>query len=102
MSRTSTNTDTSAPGAAGRHYVYILKCADGTYYTGWTTDPERRLKVHNSGRGAKYTRSRRPVEIAHLEEFGTRSEALKREAAVKKLSREDKTALIEGGDLPPG
>ncbi len=90
----STNTDTKVPAAAQHHYVYILMCADGTYYTGWTTDPERRLKAHNSGRGAKYTRSRRPVEIVHLEEFRTNSEALKREALIKKLPREDKIVLI--------
>ena len=99
MSLMSTSTDTAAAEAVRHHYVYILRCADGTYYTGWTTDPERRLKAHNSGRGAKYTRSRRPVEIVHLEELGTKSEALKREAAIKKLSREEKTALTERGRL---
>ena len=92
----STSTDTAAPEAAVHHYVYILKCADGTFYTGWTTDPERRLKAHNSGRGAKYTRSRRPLEIVHLEEFDTKSEALKREAAIKALTREEKQAVIDG------
>ena len=51
-----------------KNYVYILRCADGTYYTGFTTDPDRRLKVHNSGKGAKYTRSRRPVELIYMEE----------------------------------
>ena len=75
------------------HYVYILKCADGTLYTGWTTNLENRIKAHNSKKGAKYTRSRTPVELFYNEEFETKSEALKREAAIKKMSRADKTML---------
>lgn len=75
------------------HYVYILKCADGTLYTGWTTNLENRIKAHNSKKGAKYTRSRTPVELFYSEEFETKSEALKREAAIKKMSRADKTML---------
>ena len=76
------------------HYVYILRCYDGSLYTGWTTDLEHRVKAHNEGKGAKYTRSRSPVELVYHEEFGTKSEALKREAAIKRLSREEKLTLI--------
>ena len=76
------------------HYVYILRCIDGSLYTGWTTDLEHRLASHNEGTGAKYTRSRRPVELVYHEVYETRSEALKREAAIKRLSREKKLALI--------
>ena len=77
-------------------YVYILCCSDGTLYTGWTTDVVRRLKAHNAGKaGAKYTRSRRPVKLVYAEEQPGMSEALKREAAVKKLTRQEKLTLIE-------
>jgi predicted GIY-YIG superfamily endonuclease len=79
-------------------YVYILRCSDGTLYTGSTDNVERRVAVHNSGKGAKYTRSRRPVEIVYREEYETYSAALKREAAIKKLSRRDKLALLVGID----
>ena len=75
------------------NYTYILKCADGTYYTGWTTDLEQRLKTHNEGTGAKYTRARLPVTLAYAELHETKSEAMKREAAIKKLSRKEKEAL---------
>ena len=73
----------------------MLRCADGSLYTGWTTDPERRLKAHNAGRGAKYTRSRRPVELAYLEQWDTPREAMRREWQLKQLSRAEKLALIE-------
>ena len=76
------------------YYVYILRCADGTLYTGYTDDVERRLRVHNSGKGAKYTRSRRPVALAYAEEWPDKSAALKREAAIKRLGRAEKLALI--------
>ena len=76
--------------------VYILRCADGTLYTGWTTDLERRLRAHNSGQGAKYTRGRRPVRLVYREEQLTRSAAQRREAAIRRLSRADKLKLIEG------
>ena len=79
------------------NYVYILECADGTYYTGWTTDPARRLFTHNSGKGAKYTRSRLPVKMVFCESCVTKSDALKREREIKKMSREEKTALISEG-----
>ncbi len=81
-----------------KHYVYILKCADGTFYTGWSTDPIRRTKAHNSGKGAKYTRPRRPVTLVYTEEYGDKSTALKREYAIKQLSRKDKEELIADYD----
>lgn len=77
------------------HYVYILECADGSYYTGYTTDPERRTSEHNSGEGAKYTRGRTPVEVIHLEEYGTQSDAMSREYEIKQLSRKQKEELVE-------
>jgi len=76
------------------YYVYILRCSDGSLYTGITTDPERRLEEHNSGTGAKYTRCRRPVSMVYTETAENRSEASKREAAIKALSRAQKLALI--------
>ena len=78
-----------------KNYVYILRCADGTLYCGWTTDPEKRLKAHNAGKGAKYTRSRGPCEIVYLESFNSKSDAMKREYAIKQLSREEKLSLID-------
>lgn len=78
-----------------KHYVYILKCADKTYYTGYTTDISRRVEEHNCGtKGAKYTRGRRPVALIYSEEFSTRSEAQKREYEIKQMSKEDKDKLI--------
>jgi len=82
---------------AAEHYVYMLRCADGTIYSGYTTDPFRRAAAHNSGHGAKYTRSRLPVELVYIENAKSKSQALKREAAVKKLTRVEKLALIERG-----
>ena len=79
-----------------KNYVYILRCADGTFYTGWTTDPGRRAKVHNSGKGAKYTRARRPVELIYYEEFDDKIEAQRREWAIKQLTRAEKEELIAG------
>ena len=76
-------------------YVYILRCADGTLYTGMTDDVEKRLAAHRSGKGAKYTRGRGPLELVHTEELPDRSAALKRECAIKKLSRAEKLKLIE-------
>ena len=75
-------------------FVYILRCRDGSLYTGYTDDVERRLSVHRSGKGAKYTRSRLPVELAYWEELPDKSAALKWEAAIKKLSRQQKLQLI--------
>ncbi|WP_194611245.1 GIY-YIG nuclease family protein [Clostridium vitabionis] len=76
------------------NYTYLLRCADGTYYCGWTNDLEHRLKSHNSGKGARYTRSRRPVALVWYEEHETRGEAMSREAAVKRLSRGEKEKLV--------
>lgn len=76
------------------YFTYIMRCADGTLYTGYTDDIARREAVHNSGRGAKYTRSRLPVKMVYHESFATRSEAMKRECAIKRLSREQKLKLI--------
>lgn len=76
------------------NYVYILRCADGTLYCGWTTDLQERLAAHNAGTGAKYTRSRRPVRLAYYEEHEDRHEALSREWHIKRMSREEKLALI--------
>lgn len=78
----------------------MLRCADGTLYTGWTTDPVRRLREHNSGRGARYTRSRRPVRLVYLETCTSRSAALRREHALKSLNRQQKEALIASASLP--
>jgi putative endonuclease len=75
-------------------FCYILECADGTYYTGWTTDPERRVKVHNAGRGARYTRARRPVKLVYIEPQSDRAAAMKRERAIKALPRIQKLKLI--------
>ena len=77
------------------YYIYVVKCSDKTLYTGTTTDLGRRIEEHNtSDKGAKYTRSRRPVTLVYSEEFENKSDALKREIEVKKLSRTDKLALI--------
>ena len=76
-------------------FVYIVECCDGSYYTGWTTDVEARVKTHNSGEGAKYTRSRLPVRLVSFEQLENRSAALKREAAIKKLTRVQKERLIK-------
>ena len=76
-------------------YCYIVECSDGTYYTGWTIDPEHRVAVHNKGRGARYTRVRLPVKLVYVEEQPDRQAAMKREIAIKRLSRERKSRLIE-------
>jgi putative endonuclease len=73
----------------------MVECADGTFYTGWTTNPKERVKAHNTGKGAKYTRVRRPVKLIYVEELPDRSSALKREWAIKKLSRKQKEMLIQ-------
>ena len=77
------------------NYTYLLRCADGTLYCGWTNDPEKRLKAHNAGTASRYTASRRPVEMIWLEEHATKQEAMKREAAVKKLKRQQKLKLLD-------
>ena len=76
-------------------FCYMVECADGTFYTGWSTDPERRVKTHNAGKGAKYTKTRRPVKLIYVEELADKSSALKRERAIKKLSRKEKEKLVK-------
>ena len=76
------------------NYAYILRCSDGTLYSGWTNDLEKRLAAHNAGKGSKYTRVRLPVELAYFEEFESKSEAMSREAQFKQLTREQKIKLI--------
>lgn len=78
----------------GEHYVYIVACDDGTYYTGYTTDLERRVAEHNEGTGAKYTRGRRPVELVHAETYASQSAAMQREYAIKQLRRAEKERLV--------
>jgi putative endonuclease len=80
----------------GPHAVYVLRCADDTLYTGYTTDVERRVAEHQDGDGAAYTRGRTPVELVHVEYFETRSAAMSREHAIKSLSRDAKLALLDG------
>lgn len=83
-------------GKAG-NFVYILACSDGTLYTGWTNDPLRRLAAHNKGTGAKYTKTRLPVELCYLEELPSKGEALGREYEIKQLTRAQKLELIAAG-----
>jgi putative endonuclease len=78
-----------------KHFIYILQCNDGTYYTGYTNNIEKRLQTHASGKGAKYTRGRLPVTLIYEKGFATKSEALKEEYKVKKLSRQQKQRLVE-------
>lgn len=77
------------------NFTYILKCKDNTFYTGWTNNLEKRLLAHNLGKGAKYTKSRRPVEIVYYESFETKEEAMKREYEIKQLTRKQKELLIK-------
>ena len=76
------------------NYTYIVKCSDGTYYTGWTNNLEKRIKSHNAGMGAKYTRPRLPVTLVYYETFATKQEAMKREYRIKQLSRQQKEQMI--------
>ncbi len=78
-----------------RNYTYILKCGDGSLYTGWTNDIAARLRQHQSGKGAKYTRGRGPLELVYLEVYDTKSEAMSREARIKHFSRNEKMKLLE-------
>lgn len=86
-------------------YTYIVKCSDETLYTGWTTDIERRVNQHNLGKGAKYTRNRRPVVLVYFEKFLDKKDAMRRECQIKKLSRGEKIKLIkektDSKNLPP-
>lgn len=76
-------------------FTYIVECKDGTYYTGWTNDLEKRMKAHNSGNGGKYTAVRRPVNLVYYEEFETKQEAMSREWHIKQLTRKEKIDLIK-------
>ncbi|MDK7754004.1 MULTISPECIES: GIY-YIG nuclease family protein [Staphylococcus] len=80
-----------------KHYIYIVRCKDGSLYTGYAKDIKQRIAKHNSGQGAKYTKIRRPVELVYQEMFNTKSEALKREYEIKTLTREKKLQLISEG-----
>ena len=80
---------------ANKHYIYIVECKDGTFYTGYTTDVERRMEEHNSGEGAKYTRGRYPVKLKYQESFTSRSLAQKREYQIKQLPRSKKEELFD-------
>ena len=81
------------------HYVYIVQCNDGTFYTGYTTEVKRRIREHNQGEGAKYTRGRLPVSLMYQEEYESRSKAMQREYAIKNLDRTAKEKLIEAGEI---
>lgn len=96
MNCTKFTTENEIPSREG-HFVYILRCADGTYYTGYTTNVARRFQQHNDGKAAKYTRGRIPVEIAYVEEGENKSWGLRREEAIKRLTREKKEMLICSG-----
>lgn len=80
------------------NYTYIVECSDGTFYTGWTNDLDRRIAAHNSGKGAKYTKTRRPVTLVYYEMFEAKEEAMRREYEIKQYSRRQKEKLIDGND----
>ncbi len=80
--------------AGKQNVTYILRCSDGTLYTGWTNNITKRLEAHNAGKGGKYTRVRTPVELVYLEEHETKQEAMSREVQIKQLSRKEKDRLI--------
>ena len=88
-------TEIACPADKG-NYTYMLRCADGTLYTGWTNDLERRVKAHNNGTGAKYTKSRGPGKLVYFEEYETKEEAMSREFHIKQLTRSQKEELING------
>lgn len=79
------------------NYTYILQCGDGSFYTGWTNDLEKRVKAHNAGKGGKYTRVRRPVKLVYYEAFETKNEAMSREYHIKRMTRRQKEELLAGG-----
>ena len=81
--------------AGKKNYTYILTCADGTYYCGWPNDLDKRLTAHNQGKGAKYTKPRRPGIVSYWEAFDTKEEAMRREWAIKRLSRKEKERLMD-------
>lgn len=77
------------------NYTYILQCSDGSYYTGWTNNLEKRIQDHNAGKGAKYTKPRRPVALIYYETFETKEDAMRREYAIKQMTRGEKEKLIK-------
>ncbi|HIR92071.1 MAG TPA: GIY-YIG nuclease family protein [Candidatus Egerieimonas intestinavium] len=79
------------------NYTYMLQCADGSFYTGWTNNLEKRVREHNAGRGGKYTRAHRPVQLCYWETFSTKEEAMRREWEIKQLSRREKCLLAKRG-----
>ncbi len=83
------------------NFTYLLRCADGSLYCGWTNHLEERVQAHNEGRGAKYTRGRRPVELVYYEAFATKQEAMRREWEIKRLTRKQKLALTERKKASP-
>ena len=87
---------------SGSHYVYVLECGDGSYYTGYTTDVSRRVEEHRGGEGAKYTRGRQPLHLVHVESFTSRSVAQAREWEIKQLTRQRKERLIATSPDPAG
>ncbi len=80
------------------NYTYILRCSDGTLYTGWTNHLKKRLKAHNEKTGAKYTKGRTPVRLVYFEEYDTKEEAMRREFAIKRLTRAEKMTLVADFD----
>lgn len=80
--------------AENRNVTYVLRCSDGTLYTGWTNNIEKRLKAHNAGKGGKYTKVRTPVELVYMEEYETKQEAMRREVEIKRMKRKEKEELI--------
>ena len=80
------------------NYTYIVRCSDGSLYTGWTNDLEKRIRAHNDGKGAKYTKYRRPVILEYYEEFQTKEEAMRREWEIKQMNREEKLRMIRADD----
>lgn len=87
-------------GKLNMHYTYMLKCKDNTYYTGYTNNLEKRLKAHNEGKGAKYTRGRGPVELIYYEEYEDKHSAMRREWEIKQLTRSEKEALRRNSNEP--
>lgn len=81
------------------NFTYIVECSDHTLYTGWTNDLEKRMRAHNEGKGAKYTKSRRPVRLVYFETFATKEEAMSREYKIKKMTRQEKMELMRGNGL---
>ena len=79
------------------NYTYLVECADGTLYCGWTNDIDKRMKAHNEGKGAKYTRSRLPVRLVYFETFDTKEKAMSREYYIKRMSRDEKLKLVKNG-----